>query len=46
MLLHENCLPAEDSHEISCLFCYFQKSGKILNYRLVQIVGGALWVKN
>ena len=25
MLLHENRLPADDSHEISCLICYFEK---------------------
>ena len=23
MTLHENRLPADDSHEISCLICYF-----------------------
>ena len=23
MIFHENCLPADDSHEISCLICYF-----------------------
>ena len=23
MILHVNCLPADDSHEISCLFGYF-----------------------
>ena len=23
MILHENRLPADDSHEISCLICYF-----------------------
>ena len=45
MILHENCLPADDSHEISCLICYFLKSGKILNCRLLQIIGGALRVK-
>ena len=45
MILHENRLPADDSHEISCLICYFWKSGKILNCRLLQIIGGALRVK-
>ena len=45
MILHENGLPAEDSHEIACLICYFRKSGKILNCRLLQIIGGALRVK-
>ena len=23
MIFHENCLPADDSHEISCLICNF-----------------------
>ena len=38
MILHENRLPADVSHEISCLICYFQKSVKILNCRLLQIM--------
>ena len=41
---HENCLPADNSHEISCLICYFWKSGKIFNCRLLQVIGGALRV--
>ena len=45
MIFHENCLPADNSHEISCLICYFWKSGKIWNCRLLQTVGGALRVK-
>ena len=45
MILHENHLPADDSHEISCLICYFGKSGKIFNSRLLEIIGGALRVK-
>ena len=44
MIFHENRLPADDSHEISCLICYFWKSSKIWNCRLLQIIGGALWV--
>ena len=44
MIFLENRLPADDSHEISCLICYFLKSGKILNCRLLQIIGGALRV--
>ena len=44
MILHENRLPADDSHEISCLICYFLKSDKILNCRLLQIIGVALRV--
>ena len=42
MILHENCLPADDSHEISCLICYFWKSGKIWKCRLLQIIGDAV----
>ena len=45
MILHENRLPADDSHVISCLIDYFEKSGKILNCRLLQIIGSALRVK-
>ena len=33
---------AANSHEISCLICYFLKSSKILIFRLLQNVGGAL----
>ena len=44
MIVHENRLPADDSHEISWLICYFWKSSKIGNCRLLQIIGGALWV--
>ena len=46
MVLPENCLPADYSHEISCLICNFWKSGKIGNCRLLQTIGGALWVKD
>ena len=42
-IFHENRL--QDSPEISCLICYFLKSGKILNCLLLQIIGGALRVK-
>ena len=28
------------------LFVIFEKSGKILNCRLLQIIGGFLWIKN
>ena len=45
MIFHENRLSAEDSHGISCLICYFQKGSKLLNCRLLQIIGGALSVK-
>ena len=43
MIIHDNCLQADDSHEISCLICYFWKSGKICNC-LLQIIGGLLRV--
>ena len=46
MILHENRLLTDDSLEISCLICYFCKSGKIFNCRLLQIIGGALWVND
>ena len=46
MILHENHLPADDSHALSCLICYFLKSDKILNCRLLKIIGGALWVNS
>ena len=46
MILHENRLPTDDSHEISCLFCYFCKSGKFFNCCLLQIIGDALWVES
>ena len=42
MILHENRLPAENSHEISCLICYFEKAAKFVF--CCKIVGGALWV--
>ena len=28
MIFDENRLPADDSHEISCLICYFEKAAK------------------
>ena len=46
MMFHENRLPADDSHETSYLICYFPKGGKILNCRLLQIIGGALRVRS
>ena len=39
------CQQTNDSHEISCLICYFWKSGQIWNCRLLQIIGDALRVK-
>ena len=38
MMFHENRLPADDSHEISCLICYFEKAANLkmssaANYR-------------
>ena len=50
MILHENRLAADDSHEISCLICFFllkrQIFFKLLSHSLLQIIGGALRVKN
>ena len=37
-------MPADNSHEISCLIYYSWKSSKIGTCRLLQIIGGALWV--
>ena len=44
MIFHEDRLPADDSHEISCLIWYFWKSSKIWKCPLLQIIGGALRV--
>ena len=44
MIFHENHLPADNSHEISYLICYFRKGGKIWTCCLLQIIGGALRV--
>ena len=44
MIFHENHLAADNSHEISCLICYFWKSSKIWNRHLLQIIGGALGI--
>ena len=44
MILHENRLLADDSHEISCLICCFYKRAKFFNCRLLQIKSGALRV--
>ena len=47
MILLENRLPADDSHEIPCLICViFEKSGKICKCRLLQIIGGAFRVNS
>ena len=46
MILHNNRLPADNSHAISGLICYFWKSDKICNCSLLQIKGGAWRVKN
>ena len=42
MIFNENSLPADDSHEISCLIRYFLK--KRQNFKLPQNIGGALSV--
>ena len=45
MIIHENRLPADDSHIIMPYLLFLKKSGKILNCRLLQTIGGALRVK-
>ena len=45
-MFHEIRLPADGSHEISCLIFLFKKGSKIWNCRLLQIIGGALWVSS
>ena len=45
MIFHENCLPADDSHELSYLI-FLQKLGKMLqNLSSAAVVIGALRVK-
>ena len=45
MIFHENCLPADDSHELSYLIC-LRKLGKMLqNLSSAAVVIGALNVK-
>ena len=45
MISHENRLPADDSHEISCLICYLKPPSKLWICRLLQIIGSDLRVK-
>ena len=47
MIFHENCLPADNSHEISCLICSFEKAAKFdidicckLKVALYGLIGG------
>ena len=49
MIFHANRLPADHSHERSCLICYFWKKQhnlKLFNSCLLQVIGGALWVNS
>ena len=47
MIVLDNHLPADDSHEKSCLIVIFgKKNDKICNCRLLQIIGGALWLNS
>ena len=41
MIFYEKCLPADNSHEISCLICL--KKQQNLKLSSAAIVGGALW---
>ena len=40
IIIHENCLPAEDSHEISCLIGYFEKAAK---FEIVVVCANYRW---
>ena len=44
MIFHENGLPADHSHEISCLICFLKKQQN-LKLSSAANAGGALWVK-
>ena len=44
MILHENRLPADDSHEILCLICYFEKVAKFEIVVCCKYIGGTLRV--
>ena len=44
MILHENRLPADDSHEISCLICYYLKNAQNLKLSSAANYSGALRV--
>ena len=39
MIFHENCLPADDSHEIPCLICYFLKKWQNLKLSSAALYG-------
>ena len=44
MVLHENCLPADNSHEISCFICLFVfEKGAKFETVVCCIIGGALY---
>ena len=45
MIFHENCLLADNSHEISFLICYYEKAAKFEIVVCCKIIGGALRVK-
>ena len=44
MIFHENRLPADDSHEITCLICYFWKAGNSKLSSAANYIDGALHV--
>ena len=46
MKLHENRLPADDSHEMSCLICYFLKAAKFEIVVCCNKIGGVLKVNS
>ena len=45
MIFYENCLPADDSQETSCLYLLFLKKHQNLKLLSAANIGGALWVK-
>ena len=46
MIFHENCLPADNSHETSCLILLFLKKQQNLKLSSAANVGGALRVNH
>ena len=46
IILHENRLPADDSHEISYLICYLEKAAKFETVVCCKKIGGALRINN
>ena len=45
MIFHENCLLADNSHEISCLISFRKLGKKLQNLSSAAVVIGALRIK-